>query len=68
MAANSLSLMALLTMAPSAFASGELAALPRIKSLAALKTEVERQFGKLPARDLEALVGWFNRNFFRLEK
>jgi hypothetical protein len=53
-------------MAPSAFASGELPALPRIKSLAALKAEVERQFGKLPARDLEALVGWFNRNFFRL--
>jgi len=68
MAANSLSLTALLTMAPSAFASGDLGGLPRIKSLAALKAEVERQFGKLPARDLEALVGWFNRNFFRLEK
>jgi hypothetical protein len=68
MAASSLSLMALLTMAPSAFATGELPALPRIRTLAALKAEVLRQFGKMPAQDLDALVGWLNRNFFRLEK
>jgi hypothetical protein len=65
-APNSLSLMALLTVAPSAFATGELPALPRIKTLAALKAEVLRQFGKMPAQDLDALVGWLN--FFRLEK
>jgi len=55
-------------MAPSAFAEGELGPLPRIKSLSALRKEVERHFGHLTGRELEALVGWFNRNFFRLEK
>jgi len=61
-------LLALLTMAPSAFSSGEIGALPRIDSLAALRKAVEQHFGKLPGQDLEALVGWFNRNFFRLER
>lgn len=72
MRANSSNLMALLTMAPSAFASGDIGSLPRIKSLSALKTEVQR-WGeqtrvKLSSQDVEALVGWFNRNFFRLER
>ena len=62
------SLIALLTMAPSAFATGDIGALPRIKSLSALRAEVKKHFGKLPNQELEALVGWFNRNFFRLER
>jgi hypothetical protein len=68
MAPNSSNLMALLTMAPSAFASGDIGPLPRIKSLSALKTEVQRHFGKLSSQEVEALVGWLNRNFFQLEK
>jgi hypothetical protein len=60
-------LMALLNMAPSAFSSGDLGPLPRIKSLAALRREVLKHFGKLPSQDVDALVVWFNRNFFRLE-
>jgi hypothetical protein len=68
MAPNAPNLMALLNMAPSAFSSGDLGPLPRIKSLSALRSEVERHFGKLSNQDLEALVGWFNRNFFRLER
>jgi len=67
MAPNAPNLMALLNMAPSAFASGEMLPLPRIKSVSDLRKEVQRHFGKLPSQDLEALVGWFNRNFFRLE-
>jgi hypothetical protein len=67
MAPRSSNLIALLTMAPSAFASGDLGALPRIKSLSALKAEVQQHFGKLPSQEVEALVGWLNRNFFRLE-
>jgi hypothetical protein len=65
--ANVSSLLALLNMAPSAFAGGDIVPLPPIKSLSALRKEVERQFPKLSGQDLEALVGWFNRNFFRLE-
>jgi hypothetical protein len=61
-------LMALLNMAPSAFAGGDIGPLPRIKSLSHLRQEVERHFGKLSGQELEALVGWFNRNFFRLER
>jgi hypothetical protein len=67
MAPDAPNLMALLNMAPSAFSSGDIAKLPAIKSLSALRQEVERHFGKLPVQELEALVGWFNRNFFRLE-
>jgi hypothetical protein len=29
---------------------------------------VKRHFGKLSSQELEALAGWFNRNFFRLER
>ena len=69
MAPHSSNLMALLTMAPSAFAGGsELPRLPQIKSLAALREEVRRHFGKLSNHELDALAGWFNRNFFRLER
>jgi hypothetical protein len=67
MANKSSNLMALLDMAPSAFSGGEVSPLPRIKSLAALKAEVQKHFGKLSSQDVDALVGWFNRNFFRLE-
>ncbi len=67
MANKSSNLMALLDMAPSAFSGGEVSPLPRIKSLAALKAEVQKHFGKLSGQDTDALVGWFNRNFFRLE-
>jgi len=41
--------------------------LPKIKSLAALREEVKRHFGKLSNQEQEALAAWFNRNFFRLE-
>lgn len=68
MATNSSNLVALLTMAPSAFANGEMGPLPKIKSLAALKEEVKRHFGKLSSQEVDALAGWFNRNFFRLDK
>jgi hypothetical protein len=59
-------------MAPSAFAGGDIGKLPAIRSLSDLRKEVERwagdeSLGKLTQQDLEALVGWFNRNFFRLE-
>ena len=67
MATKSSNLMALLDMAPSAFSGGEVSPLPRIKSLAALKAEVQKHFGKLSGQEVDALVGWFNRNFFRLE-
>jgi hypothetical protein len=67
MAAKSSNLMALLNMAPSAFAGGEVSPLPRIKSIAALKDEVQKHFGKLSGPEVDALVGWFNRNFFRLK-
>jgi hypothetical protein len=63
---------ALLTMAPSAFASGDISPAPRIKSLAALKTEVGRwgkeYFGRLSRQDIDTLAAWLNQNFFRLEK
>jgi hypothetical protein len=68
MATKSSNLMALLDMAPSAFSDGEVSPLPRIKSLAALKAEVQKHFGKLSGQDVDALVGWFNRNFFRLDR
>ena len=59
-------------MAPSAFASGDISPAPRIKALAALKTEVERwgkgYFGSLSRQDIDALAAWLNRNFFRFEK
>jgi len=67
MATNTPSLTALLTMAPSAFAGGEIGPLPHIKSLSVLRKEVQKHFGKLTRQEHEALVGWFNRNFFRLD-
>ena len=68
MAPQSSNLMALLTMAPSAFAGGEMPRLPQIKSVAALREEVARHFGNLSSQELDALAGWFNRNFCRLEQ
>lgn len=68
MATKSSNLMALLDMAPSAFSGGEVSPLPRIKSLAALRAEVQKHFGKLSGQEVDALVGWFNRNFFRLDR
>ena len=72
MAPNAPNLAALLNMAPSAFASGDIGMLPLIESLSDLRKEVERwagdeSLGKLSQQDLEALVALFNRNFFRLE-
>jgi hypothetical protein len=67
MAPQSNNLLHLLTVAPTAFAPGDVGAVPRIKSLSALKTEVERHFGNLPTKDIDALVGWFNQNFFRFK-
>ena len=68
MGPQSTNLTALLTMAPSAFAGGEMPRLPQIKTVAALREEVTRHFGKLSSQELDALAGWFNRNFFRLER
>jgi hypothetical protein len=68
MAPQSSNLTALLTMAPSAFAGGDMPRLPQIKTVAALREEVSRHFGKLSSQELDALAGWFNRNFFRLER
>jgi hypothetical protein len=72
MAAKSSNLTALLTMAPSTFSSGDLSALPRLKSLAALKAEVqtwgEQSFGRISNQEVDDLAAWFNSNFFRLEK
>jgi hypothetical protein len=67
MAPKTSNLLHLLTVAPTAFAPGEVGAVPRIKSLSALKVEVQRHFGKLPTKDIDALVGWFNQNFFRFK-
>ena len=72
MAPSAPNLLALLNMAPSAFSGGDIGPLPEIKSLAALRKEIERcwgeqKLGKLSQAELEALVAWFNRNFFRLE-
>ena len=67
MAPNAPHLEALLNMAPSAFSSGDIGRLPAIKSLSALREEVKRHFGKLSVQEIDALVGWFNRNFFRLD-
>ena len=68
MAPQSTNLTALLPMAPSAFAGGEMPRLPQIKTVAALREEVTRHFGKLSSQELDDLAGWFNRNFFRLER
>jgi hypothetical protein len=68
MAPKTSNLLHLLTVAPTAFAPGEIGGVTRIKSLSALKAEVQRHFGKLPTKDIDALVGWFNRNFFRFKE
>ena len=72
MASKSSNLNALLTMAPSTFSSGDLGAPPPIKSLSALKAEVqtwgEQSFGRISNQEVDALAAWLNSNFFRLEK
>ena len=72
MAAKSSNLTTLLTMAPSTFSSGDLSALPRIKSLSALKAEVqtwgEQSFGRISNQEVDDLAAWLNRNFLHLEK
>lgn len=68
--------LALLTMAPSAFvaldtAPAEPASAHRIASLAALRKEVAgwgREYNpELSARDVEAVVGWLNSNFYHFD-
>ena len=73
MAPSAPNLQALLNMAPSAFSSGDIGNMPAIQSLEDLRREVERwagdeSLGRLSHQDLDALVAWFNRNFFRLER
>ena len=73
MALNAPHLMALLNMAPSAFVGGDIGPMPAMRSLKELRKEVERwagdeSLGRLTQQDLDALVAWFNRNFFRLER
>ena len=63
---QSTNLMALLTMAPSASpAANAAAAEDQVRRGATGGSEPP--FGKLSSQELEALAGWFNRNFFRLE-
>jgi hypothetical protein len=66
--------LALLTMAPSAFAALDAAApgsAHRITSIAALRKEVAgwgRQYNPtLSPRDVDAVVGWLNSNFYHFD-
>ena len=73
MAPTAPNLSALLNMAPSAFASGDIGKLPAIESLSELRNEVERwaleqSLGRLTQQDVDSLVAWFNLNFFRLDR
>lgn len=69
-----LGVLALLNVAPSAFSVGEGELVPshRIKNLAALREEVvnwrDAYNPSLSERDVDDLVGWLNRNFYKLEK
>lgn len=66
----------LLSMAPSAFVdTGELPRImpkDQIRSVAALRKEVqrwsERQSPPMSNQDVDAVVDWLNRNFYRLAK
>ena len=69
--------MAILSMAASAFAAGDAALLGvfpkhRITTLAGLRNEVVRwgdQSGpKLSRNDVDALVDWLNKNFYKLDR
>ena len=68
-----LSLMTLLSIAPSAFVAGEAARerKARIASLRELRREVERWESRNNPRysrqDVEDLVGWLNRNFYKFD-
>jgi hypothetical protein len=69
-----LGVLALLNVAPSAFAVGDGDIVPRhrIKNLAALRKEVlkwrDTYNPSLSDNDVDDLVGWLNRNFYKLEK
>jgi len=69
--------MAILNMAASAFAAGDAALLgvfPRhlITTLAGLRSEVVRwgdqSSPKLSRNDVDALVDWLNKNFYKLDR
>jgi len=68
-----LGLMTLLSFAPSAFVAGEAepARKARISSLRELRREVERWESRNNPRytkqDVEDMVGWFNRNFYKFD-
>ena len=69
-----LGVLALLNVAPSAFAFGDGDIVPRhrIKNLAALRKEVlkwrDTYNPALSDTDVDDLVGWLNRNFYKLEQ
>lgn len=68
-----LGLMTLLSIAPSAFVAGEAGRerKARIGSLRELRREVERwerrNNPRYSRQDVEALVGWLNRNFYKFD-
>ena len=70
-----LGVLALLNVAPSAFAAdadGDIVPRHRIKNVAALRKEVlkwrDTYNPALSDTDVDDLVGWLNRNFYKLEK
>jgi hypothetical protein len=69
--------MAILSMAASAFAAGDTALLGvfpkhRITTLSGLRKEVirwgDQSSPKLSTNDVDALVGWLNKNFYKLDR
>jgi hypothetical protein len=66
--------MAVLNMAASAFAAGDSGVFPkhRINTLSGLRKEVirwgDQSSPKLSKKDVDALVDWLNKNFYRLDK
>jgi len=69
--------MAILNMAASAFAAGDTALLgvfptPRIATLSGLRKEVlrwgDQSSPKLSRNDVDALVDWLNKNFYKLDR
>lgn len=68
-----LGLMTLLSIAPSAFVAGEAGCerKARIASLRELRREVERwerrNNPRYSRQDVEDLVGWLNRNFYKFD-
>ena len=69
--------MAILNMAASAFAAGDAALVGvfpkhRITTLSGLRTEVvlwgDQSSPRLSRKDIDALVDWLNKNFYKLDK